>query len=194
MGGTLYWSMGMTRISGVADEFYRTTLQTWFDPPVTTCAWVTSETLDGILRDNGFVGEIDLLSLDVDGMDFWLWSKFTIADPRVVVVEFTPIFGADDPRVLAYDPSFVRPAGIPFAGASLAALNILATSRGFQLVGVERRGFNAFFVKSSLAVDLPSPSVADCLALPVVQRTAKRLAAALGPYSQSLEWQRVSES
>jgi hypothetical protein len=175
-----------------ADEFYRSAIQTWFDPPVTKCAWVTSETLDGILQDSGFMGEIDLLSLDVDGMDYWLWKSLTIADPRVVIVEFTPIFGADDPRVLAYDPSFVRPADIPFAGTSLAALNTLAKSRGFQLVGVERRGFNAFFVKSELAVDLPSPSVADCLASPAVHRTAERLAVALEPYSHALNWQTLS--
>lgn len=176
-----------------ADEFYSSALQTWFDPPVTKCAWVTSETLDAVIHDSGFMGEIDLLSLDVDGMDYWLWSNFTIVDPRVVVIEFTPIFGADDPRVLAYDPSFVRSADIPFAGSSLAALNILARSRGFQLVGVERRGFNAFFVKSDLALDLPSPSVADCLASPVVQRTAARLAATLEPYSHTLDWQTLSE-
>jgi hypothetical protein len=55
-------------------------------PPVIFQHWVTRENINELIRNQGFEGEIDLFSLDVDGVDYWLWENLTVINPRVVIV------------------------------------------------------------------------------------------------------------
>ena len=59
----------------------------------TACHLVTRETINDILTDGGFTGELDLLSIDIDGNDFWVWEAVTAATPRVVIIEYNYLFG-----------------------------------------------------------------------------------------------------
>ena len=126
---------------------------------------VAMENIDKVLLDNGIEGEIDLLSIDIDGNDYWVWKAITVVNPRVVVIEYNASFGYEKSLVVKYDPNFDRykkhPSGLYF-GASLAALTKLANSEGYVLVGCDSNGVNAFFVRKDVAEGkLPEVSVQE---------------------------------
>lgn len=148
-------------------EFYRVHRSTWVSPPVLTQAWVTAENVNDVIASHGFGGEIDLLSLDLDGNDYWVWKALTCVRPRVVVLEFNASAGPDRGITIAYDPAFALDFSItPYrAGASLAAFTALAATKGYRLVGVQSLGFNAFFVRDDLGTRLlPTRSPQECYA------------------------------
>ncbi len=106
------------------------------------------ENINEALKNNGFVGEIDLLSIDIDGNDYWLWQAIEVISPRIVVIEYNASFGNTKPITIHYDPDFslsrAHPSGF-YYGASLPALAKLAEKKGYVLLGCETAGVNAFF-------------------------------------------------
>lgn len=122
---------------------------------VTVCnAFVTAESVDETISREGWTGQIDLLSIDIDGVDFWIWRALTCVAPRVVIIEYNGYLPPEVPRVVSYDPQFRRyekhESGYYF-GASLSAYVALAVQRGFVLVGCDSAGANAIFVQKGLA-------------------------------------------
>jgi hypothetical protein len=117
-------------------------------------AEVTPGSIDGLLREHG-PGDVDLLSLDIDGNDYWVWQAITGAEPRAVVIEYNASFGPDRAVTVPYRDGFARygehGSGF-YHGASLAALAKLGEDKGYVLVGCDSRGVNAFFVRRELAV------------------------------------------
>ena len=115
--------------------------------------FVTTENINREIADSGIHGEIDLLSVDIDGNDYWVWDAIDVINPRVVVAEYNACFGASRSLTVDYDPAFSRfdhhPTGW-YHGASLAALTNLADTKGYSLVGCESQGCNAFFVRKDL--------------------------------------------
>lgn len=114
------------------------------------CAAVTSENIDDLLAKNGIAGEIGLLSIDIDGNDYWVWNAITAIAPAIVVVEYNARFGPERAVTIPYDPGFVRSTAhysCIYYGASLAALARLGDRKGYALVGCNRAGNNAFFVR-----------------------------------------------
>jgi propanediol utilization protein len=59
---------------------------------------LTRENVNEVVDRHGFVGEIDSLSLDLDGVDYWIWQALTVVNPRVVVIEYLDILGPDRSR------------------------------------------------------------------------------------------------
>lgn len=116
--------------------------------------FITKENIDKVLLDNGIEGSIDLLSIDIDGNDYWVWKTITAIDPRVVVIEYNASFGFDKALTVKYDANFniyAKHISGFYHGASLAALTKLAISRGYILVGCDSNGVNAFFVRKDVA-------------------------------------------
>jgi hypothetical protein len=157
--------------------FYRADPRTRIDPPAFVHAWVTRDNVNRIVRDAGFGGEIDLLSIDVDGMDYWLWEALDVVEPRVVVVEYQDILGPHDALTVPYQDDFnaydhPTTDGMPnYCGASLPAFVQLARTRGYRLVGCNRYGYNAFFVREPLGREaLPEIAVEECFRHPRVRR------------------------
>jgi hypothetical protein len=145
--------------------FYLTRPDTAITPPVLAHAWIEADTIDGMISGNGFTGEVDLLSLDMDGIDYWVWKAIQCIQPRVVVVEYHACWGPDEAKTVPNVKGFqIPPNNGAYCGASLAAFNKLANERGYRLVGCNRNRLNAFFVRNGLADDLlPEVSVASCL-------------------------------
>lgn len=149
-------------------HFYEIGDNTWFYPPKLVQTWVTAETINDLVLKAGFEDEIDVLSLDMDGIDWWVWQALECIQPRVVVAEFNSALGPDVSWVVPYEPDFSlsdqRKEGDTFYfGGSLRAYVELARRRGLRLVGVQRYGFNAFFVRNGLAEDvLPEIDPATC--------------------------------
>jgi hypothetical protein len=166
---------GKRRLVQRGRRFYRRHHATQIFPPVFEHAWVTRDNVDTIIASAGFSGDIDLLSIDMDGVDYWIWEAISVVSPRVVVVEYQDILGPDRTWVIPYSDDFnahtgPTTAGMPnFCGASLPALVKLAKRKGYRLVGCNRYGFNAFFVQDSLAKnELPAVSVESCFKHPKV--------------------------
>ncbi|BBZ39206.1 hypothetical protein [Mycobacterium conspicuum] len=116
------------------------------------CAFVTAENIDQLLLEHGFEGDIGLLHIDIDGNDYWVWRAVTAVDPAIAILEYNSVFGAERAITVPYDPNFSR--GRPFSnlyfGASLPALCDLAQSKGYDFIGCNSAGNNAFFVRSEL--------------------------------------------
>jgi hypothetical protein len=121
------------------------------------CAWITPESVNDLLEHHGFTGEVDLLSVDVDGNDYWVWQALTACSGRVVVLEYNSMFGPDRAVTIPYDPKFNRREHrFCYFGASLAALTKLSASKGYRLVAVEPTGVNAFFLRNDVAPEIPA--------------------------------------
>jgi len=121
------------------------------------CAWITPEFVNELVRQHGFAGEVDLLSIDVDGNDYWVWEALTECTSRVVVLEYNSMFGPDRAVTIPYDPSFNRrDHRFCYFGASLAGLTRLSQRKGYRLVAVDPTGVNAFFLHNDLAPEIPA--------------------------------------
>lgn len=111
---------------------------------------VTAENINALFEKYKVPTDLDLLSIDVDGNDYWIWKAIDPRyQPRVVVMEYNAKVPPTESKTIAYDPAF-RWDGSDYFGASLLALNRLAESKGYTLVGCESRGANAFFVRKDL--------------------------------------------
>jgi hypothetical protein len=106
--------------------------------------FVTAENIDSLLRKYRVPAEFDLLSIDIDGNDFWVWAQIQHR-PRVVVIEYNAHVPPDLRRTIRYDPGFEW-TGTNYFGASLLALAELGKLKGYTLVYCERAGANAFFI------------------------------------------------
>jgi hypothetical protein len=147
-------------------QFYARCRDTFFYPPVLCHAWITAENVNDLVAGGGFAGDIDLFSLDMDGMDFWIWKALTCIRPRVVVLEFNSRWGPYASVATPYQPDF-RPDWDrqPWfcGGASLAAFVKLGRERGYRLVGTHRGGVNAIFLRADTGVDLfPEVTPIEC--------------------------------
>jgi hypothetical protein len=163
-------------------------------PPVYARAWVTRDSVNELVESNGFGGEIDLLSLDLDGVDYWIWEALTACRPRVVVVEYQELLGPEARLTVPYSDAFDGYAqsvtrGMPnFAGASLAAYVALGRRKGYRLVGCNRLCFNAFFVRDDVAPDLlPEVPAQACFGHPKAQQSIRERY----PLVAHLDWQQV---
>lgn len=116
-------------------------------------AFLTRDNINSVLKKSGQKGEIDLLSIDVDGIDYWLWEALSIIKPRLVVIEYNASLGPIQSLTVPYDAKFERyryhPSGF-YHGASLKALAILGKKKGYRLIGCDSSGTNAFFLRNDL--------------------------------------------
>ena len=109
------------------------------------------ENLEPTILDSGLAGQIDLLSIDVDGNDYWFWEKIQCLSPRIVVVEYNASLGSELSLSIPYDPFFDRhtkhTSGF-YCGASISAFERLGRKKGYSLVGCDSNGVNAFFIRN----------------------------------------------
>jgi hypothetical protein len=115
-------------------------------------AFITVENINRLLQENGFFGEIGLLSVDIDGNDYWVWEAITCVQPIIVICEYNSCFGDKFAVTVPYAPDFernrVHPSSRLYFGASFRALCHLAQKKGYTFVGCNRNGINAFFVRN----------------------------------------------
>jgi hypothetical protein len=112
------------------------------------------------LKRLGGVG-CDLLSIDIDYNDYWVWQALTVSQPRVVIVEYNARWAPPAEITVGYDTQKSW-AGNCLFGASLGALSRLAAEKGYSLVGCSLSGVNAFFVRNDLLGDhFLEPGVLD---------------------------------
>jgi hypothetical protein len=110
---------------------------------------ITAENVDMLIRRGGMHTEVDLLSIDIDCNDYWVWKAISAIDPRVVTIEYNATLRPPMSLVVPYRPDASWD-GSNFYGASLEALVRLATAKGYRTVGCSVAGVNAFFVRADL--------------------------------------------
>ena len=122
-------------------------------PPVFVETFITRENINDLIANAGFSGPVGIISIDIDGNDYWVWEALNIVDPAVVVIETNIVFGMRD-IVVPYDPKYIYPGKhADYFSASPVAMEKLARKKGYRLVGANRYGFNLIFVKRGLHED-----------------------------------------
>jgi hypothetical protein len=133
-----------------ARAFYQRRPETRHWAPNILQAWITRGNVNQLLIDAGYAGEVDLLSLDVDGVDYWLWEAMTAINPRVVVLEYNHLHGPEASVTVPYRDDFVAEFteyGSDYAGASFIKLG---RRKGYRYIGSNAIGTNAFFVRDDV--------------------------------------------
>lgn len=136
-------------------------------PPVFVESFITAENINQLFTEAGFVGEIGLLSIDIDGNDYWVWKAIDVIQPQVVIIETHNEFGTND-IIVPYDPDYFYPGKHPdYHGASPVAMTKLAERKGYRLVGANDLGFNFIYLRNDLLKDkVPTVSVKSLLSHP----------------------------
>ena len=120
------------------------------------CSFITKDNISRLLEDSGFDKDVGILSIDIDGMDYWVADSLRDWKPRILIMEYNSVFGVDRAIVVPYEASFQRTKAHHsnlYFGASLKALHILAKRWGYRIVGTNDTGSNAFFVRRDLLND-----------------------------------------
>ncbi|MCG8576742.1 MAG: hypothetical protein MI810_17820 [Flavobacteriales bacterium] len=156
-------------------KFYAKYPHPWMYQPKFRCAKVKAENINELVESANLKGEIGLLSIDIDGNDYWVWKALEVVQPQVVIIETHVELGMRN-IVVPYDPNYVFPGKHPvYHGASPIAMEKLAKSKGYRLVGANELGFNFIFVKNGLAEkELPEVSVESVLQHPSVKESWTR--------------------
>ena len=132
------------------------------------CSFITRENIDQLLLMSGFDRDIGILSVDIDGVDYFVLEQLSSWKPRVLIVEYNAIFGMYKAVTVPYSPTFVRTKmhySNLYYGASLAAFVHLAGTMDMALVGVNSAGSNAFFVRRDLLNEnVLEVSIEECFA------------------------------
>ena len=127
------------------------------------CSFITRENINDLIARNGIGGDIGLLSVDIDGNDYWVWEAINCVRPRIVISEYNSLFGPKAAVATPYRPDFDRVAAHPskmYYGASIAALTHLAQARDYSLVAGNSAGNNVFFVRNDCLGSLQPQAVA----------------------------------
>ena len=153
-----------------ARDYFACHPATRYNPPSCVHTWITAENIASLVADAGFSGEIDLLSIDLDGNDWWIWRALDTVTPRVVITEFNHLWGPEPALTVPYDSAFkavFTQYGSDYAGATLAAFVKLGRLKGYRLVGVNRISTNAIFVRNDIPhFLLPEIHPRDCFGHP----------------------------
>ena len=127
-------------------------------------AFLTAQNIDETISSAGYEGDVGLVSIDVDGVDYWLLDALTVVQPRIVIVEYNSHYGPARAVTIPYDSAFDRMAAHwsgMYYGASIAALARCADRKGYALVGSNSHATNAFFVRRDVLGTIPEVTPAD---------------------------------
>lgn len=127
-----------------SQEFY------WRNDLTAKNAWIDRDNINDLIKSEGFDGEVGILSVDIDGNDYWVWESIEVVNPIIVIVEWNSLFGDKAAISIPYSPSFQRTEAHfsnLYYGASIAALHHLGEKKGYKLIGSNSAGNNLFFVR-----------------------------------------------
>ena len=117
------------------------------------CSFIDKDNINQIIKRNGMTGEIGLLSVDIDGNDYWVWQAIDVVNPSIVICEYNSLWGATMSVTTPYKADFFRGSAHSsnlYYGASIQALVDLAMAKGYSLVAGNKVGNNIFFVRNDL--------------------------------------------
>jgi hypothetical protein len=147
----------------LAHDLARTRLD-WRAQVRAASTFVTRENVRQVVEPFVGIGGLGLLSIDIDGVDYWVLGQLLDLRPAMVIVEYNALFGPVAPVSIPYDARFDRRRPEyhnVYYGAGLAAFEHLLAAQGYALVACVTAGNNAFFVRSDRLRGVPARTVAD---------------------------------
>src|ERR1700682_5982244 len=153
------------------DEIY------WRYDLTAVSAFINRDNINSLIIEGGFSGTIGVLSVDIDGNDYWVWEAIEVVNADIVVCEYNAVFGDIYPLSIPYSPTFHRTVAHTsnlYFGDSISALCLLALAqrKGYVLVGTNRAGSNAFFVRKKLFSSIEG-AIANNSPLPSLARESR---------------------
>jgi hypothetical protein len=122
-------------------------------------SFITKDNINQLISQNGVTGDIGILSIDIDGNDYWIWEAIDCIQPRIVICEYNSLLGCKHKVTTIYADNFVIDqahfSGL-YWGASISAFDHLAQQKGYSLVGSNTAGNNIFFVRNDVLGDIPT--------------------------------------
>jgi hypothetical protein len=118
--------------------------------------FITKENINKILKDN-CSKEIALLHIDLDGNDYWIWNEISVISPIILILEYNSVFGMEKAITVPYNSEFNRPKAHfnnLYWGASLKALYNLSINKGYEFIGCNSSGNNAYFIRKDKTNDI----------------------------------------
>ena len=134
------------------------------------------ENINDLISSAGFRGDVGLLSIDIDGNDYWVWEALDVIRPILCICEYNAVLGDVHPLSTPYAPSFNRTQAHHsnlYFGASIAALRSLAVKKGYRFVGTNSAANDAFFVREDYAQRFVDSSLQHIQALPSFVRESR---------------------
>ncbi len=125
------------------------------------CSFITTANINQLISLARFKKEIGILSIDIDGNDYWVWKAIENIEPAIIICEYNALFGFAHPYTINYEEDFVRGKKYPFTyyGISLLSAYTIAKERGYSFVGCNSAGNNAYFIHNSYMQHLSIPAL-----------------------------------
>lgn len=139
------------------------------------CAFIDRDNINQLIEASGMVGQVGLLSVDIDGNDYWVWQSINVVSPAIVVAEYNAVLGDIHALTVPYRADFQRTQAHHsnlYFGASLPALILLGKQKGYTFVGTTSTGCNAFFIRDELAAKV-TPALSGAWGYPSQVREAR---------------------
>ena len=118
-------------------------------------SFITKDNINELIQSKGFDLDLGLLSIDIDGNDYWIWKSLEKINPIIVISEYNAEFGLN-PWTIPYKEDFVwdKKNGMYYWGTSLMSLCDLADKKGYSFIGCNSHGNNAYFIRNDKMKDL----------------------------------------
>ena len=123
---------------------------------------ISCENINNIIYDSGVSKNLDIFSIDIDGIDYWIIDKIPKKISKIFVAEYNPIFGAKKkitvPNLKDFDRTKYHFSNLCY-GMSLSALIEIMKKKEFTFLGTNIACNNAFFISndylSNINIELP---------------------------------------
>jgi hypothetical protein len=137
-----------------ANKFFTSKKDSNLSPPKIQCSWISAENVNELLAESGVTGEVDLLSIDIDGNDYFIWEAIQEINPRLCVFESHNVIPSNLSLSHPYEKNFLKTnkssIHYDFRSTSLLAWKKLADLKGYRLIGAHKFGFNVLFLRNDI--------------------------------------------
>jgi hypothetical protein len=154
-----YWRGLVLDGSESAIQYIQTDEISWRYDLTAKQAFITKDNINQLVDESGFSGDVGILSVDIDGNDYWVWDAIQTVRPTIVICEYNATFGDEHAITIPYQADFNRTTAHfsnLYFGASLPALCHLAHQKGYDFIGCNRMGSNAFFIRRDSGHKFPA--------------------------------------
>ena len=117
-------------------------------------SFITKDNINQLISSYTDIEDVGLLSVDIDGNDYWVLEAIDCIKPRVLICEYNSAFGDKKKLTIPYKSDFVRSSAHYselYFGASLNAFCHIAEKKGYDFIGTTKAGVNAYFVRKDLS-------------------------------------------
>lgn len=162
------WSGLVIDGSSAHVESIRNSYYYWRHDLTAISAFIDKDNINSLIKSR-FTGEIGILSVDLDGNDYWILDEINCINPQIIICEINAVLGGEQAVTIPYDPKFeyrkAHESGLYF-GASLKAMELLLKGKGYSLVGINSNAVNAFFIRNDLAGFFDATTTEQCFVYP----------------------------